>query len=223
MERDYGKIMLVSQSGKGKTYSFRNMDEKTTGFINTELKPLPFKKNFMHHAKPKKMAGIFKAFEDFSKDPNIDCIVMDSFSAAAETILEEMQENFTKWDIWTNYNIKIRELLKAVKLAPKEVILTAHYEMLNIEGGGERRVKVKGKEWEGLIEKEFTLVLYGDSKFKDDKPTYFFRTAGEGMSAKVPPEIFGEGVIILPNDSAEILKKVKTFYTPIKETQLSKT
>jgi hypothetical protein len=212
MERDYAKILLVSQSGKGKTYSFRNMDEKTTGFINTELKPLPFKKNFKYHAKPKKMAGIFQALKDFSDNPEIKDIVLDSFSAAADTILEEMQENFTKWDIWSNYNIKIRELLKAVKLAPKEVIMTAHYEILNIEGGGERRVKVKGKEWEGLIEKEFTLVLYGDSKFKDEKPSYFFRTAGEGMSAKVPPEIFGEGTIILPNDSAEILKKVKAFY-----------
>ena len=44
--RDYYKVLLVSQSGKGKTYSFRNMNPDTTGFVNVENKPLPFKNNF---------------------------------------------------------------------------------------------------------------------------------------------------------------------------------
>jgi hypothetical protein len=39
--REAYKIAIVSSSGRGKTYSFRNLDPATTGFINIENKPLP--------------------------------------------------------------------------------------------------------------------------------------------------------------------------------------
>ena len=48
-QRDYYKVLLVGGSGKGKTFAFRNLDPKTTGFINVEDKPLPFKNEFVHH------------------------------------------------------------------------------------------------------------------------------------------------------------------------------
>ena len=48
MTRDYYKVLLVSLSGKGKTYSSRNLNPETTGFINMENKPLPFKNTFKH-------------------------------------------------------------------------------------------------------------------------------------------------------------------------------
>ena len=47
MTRDYYKVLLVGQSGRGKTFSFRNMNPDTTGFINVEDKPLPFKNKLL--------------------------------------------------------------------------------------------------------------------------------------------------------------------------------
>jgi hypothetical protein len=67
------------------------------------------------------------------------------------------------------------------------------------------------KEWEGVIEREFTMVLYADSKFKDEKPEYFFRLAGEGMSTKCPPQIFGQDVYRIANDARVVLDKVVEF------------
>ena len=49
MSRDYYKVLLVSQSGKGKTYSAKNLNPETTGFINVENKPLSFKNSFKYH------------------------------------------------------------------------------------------------------------------------------------------------------------------------------
>jgi len=209
--RDYYKILLLSQSGKGKTYSAINLDPETTGFINAEDKPMPFAAKFKYHAKPRRYAGVMRALEDYSKNPEIKCIFLDSFSAFSDLLLEEMRANFRGFDIWSNYNTKIGELVKLIKRAEKEVIVTGHYEILNIEGSGEKRAKLKAKEWEGVLEKEFTIVLYADSKFKDNRNEYYFLTAGDGLSAKCPPMIFGEGVTKIPNDSKFVLDKVVEF------------
>lgn len=209
--RDYYKILIVGPSGRGKTYSFRNMDASTTGFIHPENKPLIFEKTFKYHAKPKKFAGVMKALEDYSKNPEIQCIVLESLSSTLDMILEEMRANFRGFDVWDNYNRSVTKLLNLIKTIDKEVFLTAHYEIINIEGESEKRVKTKGKEWEGVIEKEFAVVLYADSKFENEKPKYFFKLASEGTSAKCPPGIFGEDVYKIPNDSKIVLDKVVEF------------
>lgn len=210
--RDFYKVLLIGASGKGKTYSFRNLNQQRTGFINAEDKPLPFKANFKFHAKPKKFDGMMKALDDYSANPEIDVIVIDSLSAAFETLVEEAREKFTNWDVWNYYNKKISELLKKIKGIKKEVIITAHYEVLNVEGTTEKRVKAKGKEWEGVIEKEFTMVLYAEDKYKKDGiPEYSFRLMGEGLSAKCPPDIFGVGVTHIPNDTQYIVDKILEF------------
>lgn len=199
--RDFYKVLLVGQTGKGKTFSFRNLNENTTGFINTENKPLPFRKNFKYHARPKKFIGLMKAIEDYAANPEINLIVIDSISAAFDILLEEMRTLYSGFDIWNNYNKKIGEMMKLIKNTNKEIFITAHYEILNLEGDPERRVKVKGKEWEGVIEKEFTIVLYAEDKWKNDEPEYFYRLAGEGMSAKCPPDMFEKNPVRVPNDA----------------------
>lgn len=209
--REVYKVLLVGQSGKGKTYSFRNMNEISTGFINTELKPLPFRKNFKYHAKPKKFVGLMKALEDFEKNEEIKVIVIDSLSAAFESLVEEARSLYTNWDVWNYYNKKIGEFMKKVKEINKEIFITAHYEVLNVEGAPEKRVKAKGKEWEGVIEKEFTIVLYAEDKWKSDTPEYFYRLAGEGMSAKCPPDMFKDNPIRIPNDANEVYKAILNY------------
>jgi hypothetical protein len=209
-DRDYYKVLILSQSGKGKTFSARNLDPNSTGFINVENKPLPFKGGFKYHGKPKKYSGALQALKDYSANPEIQTIFIDSFSAYSDLLLEEMREKYKGFDIWSNYNMKIGEFLKLIKLAEKEVFVTGHYESLNIEGSPEKRAKVKAKEWEGVIEKEFTVVLYADSKFKDNKNEYYFVTQGDGLSAKVPPDLL-ENQIKIPNDCREILEKIQRF------------
>lgn len=211
MKRDYYKVVLVSQSGAGKTYSFKNMDSEKTGFINSENKPLPFSNRFKYHARPKKFSGVRKALEDFANNPEIEVIVIDSMSSVFDMLIKEMRDNYTGWDIWNNYNKLIGEFIESIKNVEKEVFATAHYEILNLEGAPEKRIKTKGKEWEGVIEKEFTMVLYPDVKFTRGVPEYSFRLAQEGTSAKCPPEIFGEGIYSVSNDSKMVLDKIQEF------------
>lgn len=209
---DNYQVLLVSQSGKGKTYSFRNMNPNTTGFINVENKPLPFKNRFKYQTRIKSHDEIMKVLVEYYKNPDIDCIVLDSLSACFELILEHARKNYRGFDIWNYYNETIGKLISLIKASNKTLFATAHYEILGIEGNQEKRVKVKGKELEGVIEKDFTIVMYGDNKFDDNgKPEYFFNLAQENTSAKCPPEIFGEGIYKIPNDSSIVLDKIRSF------------
>jgi hypothetical protein len=213
MSRDYYKVLLVSQSGKGKTYSFRNMNRETTGFINVENKPLPFKGNFKYHGKPFATGGVFAALKAYNDNKEIDCIVIDSLSAVFDLFLAEAKATKKGFDIWNYYNELVAKFLAAVKNVEKEVFLTAHYEWIQDEGGAkERRVKTQGKAWEGTVEKEFSLVLYADRKLTDDKKVEaWFDMALDNSSSKCPPDIFGEGIYQIPNDSNFVLEKILEF------------
>lgn len=210
--RDFYKILLVSPPGKGKTFSFRNMDPDSFGLINIENKPLPFKNNLKHHVRPTTRVDAFNALVDMAKNPEIKVIGIDSFSAYLDIVLAEARQTQKGFDIWNFYNDQIAKFLELVKKVKKEVVLTAHYEIIGMEGSMEKRAKVKGKEWEGIVEKEFTIVLFGDNKFLENgKPEYFFKLVEEGTSAKCPPDIFGEGVYKIPNDVKLIVDKIHEF------------
>ena len=92
MTRDYYKVLLVGQSGKGKTFSFRDMDPETTGFINIEDKPLPFKNNFKHHIRPTSTTDVLAAIKDYAKNETITCVCIDSFSAYMDLALAEAKK-----------------------------------------------------------------------------------------------------------------------------------
>jgi hypothetical protein len=206
------KSLLVAPSGSGKTMSARNLDRNTTGFINVENKPLPFKGAFKNYSIPKDISETAKALIDMGKNPEINCIFLDSLSAIFDMVLADARSKFKGFDIWNYYNDTIQKFINLIKKTEKEMFITAHYEVLNVEGSPEKRVKVKGKELEGVIEKDFTIVLYGNKKFDEKgKPTYHFDLVVDGASAKCPPDIFGEDVYQITNDCKVILEGINTF------------
>lgn len=211
MNRDFYKILLVSQSGKGKTYSSRNMDRNTTGFINVENKPLPYKGGYKYHTRCTTYTEAYNALIEYAKNPEINQIFFDSFSAYVDLLLLECRKTKKGFDVWNLYAEEIGKLLNLIKRIPKEVYVTAHYEVLSPEGTQERRVKVKGKEWEGLIEKEFTVVLYADKKINDKKEVEaWFDTVLEGSSAKCPPDLLSGYRV---ENDCDLIQKAITEYT----------
>ena len=214
IERDYYKVLLVSQSGKGKTYSFRNMNPDTTGFVNAENQPLPFKNKFKYHSRPTTVAATKEVLKQYANNPEIKCIVLDSLSSYLDLLLSEARATKRGFDVWNTYNEEVGKLFNFIKSIQKEVFITAHYEWIQDEGGAkERRIKTKGKEWEGWIEKEFVMVLYADKQIDPNtkKIDAWFDLALDSASAKCPPDIFGEGIFRVPNDSQMVLDKILEF------------
>ncbi len=214
MARDYYKILIVGPSGKGKTFTFRTLDPETTGYVNVENKPLPFKNEYKYHTKCTTLGQAKSTLKEYAENPKITAIVFDSFSAYVDLLLSEARKSKKGFEIWNYYNEEIGKILNYIKTIEKEVMVTAHYEWLQDEGGTkERRTKVKGKEWEGLIEKEFTIVMYADDKFNRDtkRPDYYLSTYEEKSSCKCPPGIFEGDPLSIPNDGKYIIDSIVKF------------
>lgn len=208
----YYKVLLVASSGSGKTMSAQNLDRTTTGFLNVENKPLPFKGDFKNHVVPKDISQINATLIEWAKNPDISDIFIDSLSAIFDMVLMDCRGRFKGFDVWNSYAETIQKLIDLIKRIPKEIFMTAHYEILGIEGSMEKRVKVQGKMLEGIIEKDFTMVLYGNKKFDEKgKPKYSYNLVEDGASAKCPPGIFGEDIYQIPNDCKLILDKIQEF------------
>jgi len=211
---DFYKILVVGQSGKGKTYGTRTLNPAKTVFINIENKPLPFRHSFAHVVIPTTVAEVMSTLEKCEKPESagVTCVVIDSFSAFVDMLLAECRSKWKGFDIWNNYNEKIGIFLRTVKAMEREVVVIAHYETLDIEGEQEKRVKVKGKEWEGMIEKEFTVVMYAD-RSKDDKGVVkaWLNLSLDSSSSKCPPDIFGDTVHEIENDYGYMVDKIAAF------------
>lgn len=65
----------------------------------------------------------------------------------------------------------------------------------------------------GYVWKDYTIVLYADSKpTPGGKPVHTFTLVNDGTnSAKCPPDIFGEDVLSIDNDTKLVFDKIQEF------------
>jgi hypothetical protein len=109
------------------------MNPETTGMVNCENKPLPFKNKFKHHARPTTIAEVKTALKKYADDTTIKSICLDSLSAYMDMLISECRATKKGFDIWSAYNEEIGKFLNYIKSIQKEVFITAHYEVLGIE------------------------------------------------------------------------------------------
>jgi hypothetical protein len=73
---------------------------------------------------------------------------------------------------------------------------------------------VKGKEWKGMVEKEFTIVHFADMKILDGKRNYFITLNSDGKSsAKTPPLFLINDEETITNDYSIFLERIKKSLT----------
>jgi len=208
-------VIILGQSGRGKSTSIRNLPVENTVILNTEQKPLPFKgsSKFKHNYKIGNPDHLVTGINKFKDDDSVDVVVIDSFSAWTDLLMEKARNEYKNFDIFNYYNKTIYKLFKTIKDFKKIVILIAHDEVVQTADGETiKSVKVKGKEWEGVIEKEAIVVLYARMiKDKEGKNQYFFETQTDGVtSAKSPMDMFEQTLI--PNDLNLVIKGIKEYY-----------
>lgn len=210
MARENFNIALVGNSGRGKTYSLRNLDPETTGFINLEAKPLPFKNSFKYYSVPKTWGEAYNKLIEYAKNDDIKLVVFESFSEYMDGVLKTARDIKRGYDVWNYYNQQIGEINYILKRYPKDIIVTAHTDKIEVDGGvTEERIFVKGKEWRGDIEKDYTIVLYADAKISENSEReYFIRLNTDGIiNAKTPPVLF-EGQETISNDMNTVIEEL---------------
>lgn len=215
----YGKVAIVGQSGTGKSYLTKTADRTTTGFINFERKPLPYKAEpFKFEGKPASWAAFIKNFQDYVADTKIKNIIIDSFTMALNTLNKEMASKYSGYDIYKFYNKSVYEFLEELRNANKDILIFAHDELQKGDDGSKiKRMATHGKEFDGKLEQHFSTVLYTSSEYKDGKANYFLKTFEPNTSAKTPEGLFpdrdGNNLATIPNDAKYIFECLEKYYS----------
>lgn len=200
-------VLILGESGSGKSYSLKNLDPNTVGVFNVSNKPLPFKngKNFRQYKGAAASYGnIYKAFAN----PTLKRYVIDdaNYLMTFEEFGRSKEAGYTKF---TEMATHFYSMVQAAIAMPDDVIT---YFMMHVESGedGKIRAKTTGKMISDklVLEGLFSIVLLTQVDGSDRR--HYFTTQTDGYTtAKSPEEMFD---IEIPNDLNFVDKTIREYY-----------
>jgi hypothetical protein len=200
------KILIMGESGTGKSTSMRNCDPATTAVVNPVGKPLPFKAKFdmlNNETDARKITRYMKEQAAAGKK----LIVVDDFQyILAVPYMNRIKE--TGWDKYNDFGANYFEIIDVCKDLPDDVVVVymTHLETLD---NGLTTVKLIGKllREKITIEGLFTVVL----RTGVNEAKYYFYTQNSGKdTVKSPIGMFP--VYAIENDLAYVVDKVRNYY-----------
>jgi broad-specificity NMP kinase len=221
------KILVLGETGCGKSTSTKTLDPKSTFFINVIGKPLPFKgwkgsyKEFNQSNQQGNMVKthnheqIIKTMQFVSENrPEIKTIVVDDaqYVMSYEFMERARERGFDKFT-------EIAQHMFEVFLCPDAlrddlvVVFLAHSEDVNANGYTKTKIKTIGKMLDEKITVEgmFTVVLLCSVYKLESKLQYFFVTRNDGTTTvKTPEGMFDKPMI--PNDLKLVLDTMNQYY-----------
>lgn len=202
------KILIMGESGTGKSTSIRNCNPTTTAIINPVGKPLPFRGS----KKFDTLNGVTDSDKicDFMKkqaENGKKIIIVDDFQyVLAVPYMDRIKE--TGWDKYNDFGSNYFKIIKVCNELPEDVCVyyLTHCETLE---NGLTTVKLIGKllREKITIEGLFTIVL----KTGVSEGKYYFFTQNSGKdTVKSPLGMFDE--FSVDNDLAYVDAKIRNYY-----------
>lgn len=213
-------VLVIGQSGSGKSTSLRTLNPETTFIINVLDKPLPFRtfrKDYQAFTKENPKGNYFssddwsmivRCIERISTDrPDITTLVIDDWQyiLAYEFMRRVSEKGFDKFSELANHGWSTINACLNTRSTLTTFIL-AHSD---IDNTGRSKCKTIGKMLDEKITIEglFTTVLH--SRVVDGQ--YLFQTQYDGeFLAKSPMAMFEE--FLIPNDLQKVKEAVETYY-----------
>lgn len=229
------KILVLGQSGTGKTSSLRNLNPTITAIINTDRKELPiygwsnvYKKilgadgkvdfNKTNYIETAKFANVAKAIEEWSKRDDLEIIVLDTITHMLTDfyIRETIGKDFKQYQMIAKH---FYDVLEKATLSGKHIIVFGHTDT-KFNDVGEKQIDLRS--YGNMITNMepasyFTTVLMTEVRKTEGGREYLFRTETDGSDPAKAPVIFKGGEVVralpvtMPNDIAEVLHKLDLF------------
>jgi hypothetical protein len=215
-------VLVIADSGSGKSTSIRDLDPKETFIINIANKPLPFKgwkKNYTAISKDNQKgnmtpvsssAGIIKAMMHVNdKMPHIKNLVIDDWQYMSSFEYFD-RANEKGYDKFTQIAANLAQVAKLPKDMRDDLyifFLTHSEESTDVNGHRKVKAKTIGKMIDNTLTLEglFSIVLFGKVvKDENDKLSYVFETTNNGENTcKSPAGMFDDARI---DNSLKVVK-----------------
>lgn len=196
-------ILLLGNSGTGKSTSMRNLPPDDVCLINISNKPLPFRNKFTENV----YTADYKKIIDTMNKTEKTIIIIDDFQYLLSTEFFNTidEKGYDKYNRLAYHYFKVID--NAIKLDNnKIVVFTSHIDRAD---NGNEKIKTIGKLLDDklCVEGLFTTVL--GTLVQDG--SYYFTTKNNGSNTvKTPMGMFESEVI--DNDLNYVIEKVKEYY-----------
>ena len=200
------KVLVMGESGTGKSTSMRNCDAAITAVVNPVGKPLPFKNHFDMLNNETDARKITKYIKDQAAAGKKIIVVDDFQYILAVPYMNRIKE--TGWDKYNDFGANYFEIIDVCKDLPDDVVVVymTHLETLD---NGLTTVKLIGKllREKITIEGLFTVVL----RTGVNEGKYYFYTQNSGKdTVKSPLGMFPSYAI--DNDLNYVVDKIRNYY-----------
>lgn len=199
-------VLVLGESGTGKSTSLRNCDPMTTAIVNPVGKPLPFKGKFSMLNNITDARKIIKFMREQAAAGK-KLIAVDDFQyILAVPYMNRIKE--TGWDKYNDFGSNYFEIIEACKDLPEDVVV-AFYSHLETLDNGLVTIKLIGKllREKITIEGLFTVVL----RTGVNEAKYYFYTQNSGKdTVKSPIGMFPSYAI--DNDMNYVAEKIRNYY-----------
>lgn len=213
-------ILVIGESGSGKSTSLRNLNPETTFIFNVLNKPLPFRNYKQNYKVVNKgeNSGNYYSSDDYTKlravlqwvnssRPDIKDFIIDDFQylMASEFMSKALEKGYDKFTIlgknvfdFVKWCGSLREDLNIYFLSHNDVGEDGKSKMMTIGKILDEKVKVQGM---------FTIVLH--SYVENQK--YYFITNHDGKHlAKSPIDMFDS--YLIDNDLTFVKKQMESYF-----------
>jgi GTPase SAR1 family protein len=215
---------VVGKSGMGKSTSLRNLNPEETFIVNTDQKPLPFKKfsekyneEKGNYLKSSDTNQILATLKEIHKNPKIKTAVIDTWSRIMTDFVMagafRKNSGFEKWATLSGSQYDLINIINHKMREDLVVYLFAHPETIYDEDGfPNERIAVQGKQLEKMAPESFsTIVLYAEIEKNPQGNKHLFRTKSSGNdTCKTPIDMFESDVI--DNDLTLVNQAIKDYY-----------
>ena len=211
-------VLVMGESGSGKTTSMRNLDPKTTFYIDCDKKGLSWKgwrkqynevnKNYMQTDFAQIVQQAIKNISENENAKHIKTIVIDTLNGlmVADEVRRMKEKGFDKWQDLAQsiYELIDYALTMRDDLA---IVFVAHTQTDHDDNGYMfTRIKTSGRKLDKItLESKFSTVLI--SKCVDGR--YLFETQANFSTAKSPMGAFEEKEI--DNDIVAVINALREF------------
>ena len=210
-------IGIIGESGSGKTTACRNLDPKTTFYIDCDKKGLSWKgwrkqyseenKNYYSTNFPSSVLQILGKVND---DPSrrIKTVVIDTINGVmvAEEMRNAKVQGYGKWTDLAQYVWEIFEYALTMRDDVTVIILCHSITDTDDNGIVFTHIRTNGRKLEKIVlESKLTTVLLAECK----DGNYIFHTRADRSTVKTPIGAFSQDEI--PNDVVQVIKALEEY------------